>query len=52
MNLPSPSVKYDPQNEAALRRALEDELRRVNAQLQAIRDALRSASALPIDVRT
>ena len=52
MNLPSPGEKYDQQNEAQARRALERELDRVNAQLQAIRDALKSATTLPVSVRT
>lgn len=52
MNLPSPSQEYDPRNEAAARRSIEQELDRVNAQLQALRDALRTAATLPISVRT
>lgn len=51
MNLPAPSREYDAKNEAATRRELEKEVARLAAQIQAIRDALSSASALPITVR-
>lgn len=52
INLPSPGQEYDQKNEAAARRALEQELQRVNAQLESIRNALKNAVTLPISVRT
>lgn len=52
INLPSPGEKYDQKNEAAVRRALEQEIQRMNAQLESIRIALQNAVTLPISVRT
>lgn len=52
MNLPAPSLKYDAQNEAAARRTIEQELARMQAELQSIRDALKIATTLPVVVRT